>query len=173
MDPSSATPRALPVRPLSRDAFEPFGEVLDATGPHDDLTNGGAAQVFRDRANVDVTAQGGRVRINIVRTSPIRLPLKIEMMERHALGSQAFAPLGGADWLVVAAPPGLLDPSAIVTFRARGNQGINYRRGVWHHPLIALDRISDFLVIDRAGKGTNLDIERLAEPLMIESLTSG
>jgi ureidoglycolate lyase len=173
MDPSPGIPRVLQARPLSRSAFEPFGEVLDASGPHDDLANDGAAQVFRDRARVDVAAQGGRVRFNIVRTSPSRLPLKIEMMERHPLGSQAFAPLGGADWLVVAAPPGQLDPSAIVAFSARGNQGINYRRGVWHHPLIALDRISDFLVIDRAGEGTNLDIERLAEPLLIESLTRG
>jgi len=70
-------------------------------------------------------------------------------------------------------PPGALDPSAIVAFRARGNQGINYRRGVWHHPLIALDRTSDFLVVDRAGEGTNLDIERLAEPLLIGLLTTG
>ena len=173
MDPPPATPRALPTRPLSRSAFEPFGEVLDASGPHDDLTNGGAAQVFRDRANLDVAAEGGCVRVNIVRTSPARLPLTIEMMERHSLGSQAFAPLGGADWLVVAAPPGPLNPGAIVAFRVRGNQGINYRRGVWHHSLIALDRITDFLVIDRAGEGANLDIERLAEALVIELLTGG
>jgi ureidoglycolate lyase len=173
MNPSPATPRALATRLLSSSAFEPFGEVLDASGPCDDLANDGAAQVFRDRARVDVAAQGGRVRLNIVRASPCRLPLKIEMMERHPLGSQAFVPLGGADWLVVAAPPGQLDPGAIVAFGARGNQGINYRRGVWHHPLIALDRISDFVVIDRAGEGTNLDIERLAEPLLIEPLARG
>jgi ureidoglycolate lyase len=74
--------------------------------------------------------------------------------------------------LAVAAPPGRLDPGAIVAFRAARSQGINDRRGVWRHPLIALDRISDFLVIDRAGEGTNLDIERLAEPLMVESLTT-
>ena len=172
MDPSPGTLRVLRVRPLSRGAFEPFGEVLDASGPYDDLANGGAAQVFRDRASLDVAAQGGRARVNIIRTSPNRLPLMIEMMERHPLGSQAFVPLDCADWLVVAAPPGPLDPSGIVAFRAAGSQGINYGRGVWHHPLIALDRISDFLVIDRAGEGANLDIERIAEPLMIESLTT-
>lgn len=172
MDPSSATPRVLRARPLSRSTFKPFGDVLDASGPYDDLANGGAAQVFRDRATLDVAALGGRARMNIVRTAPIRLPLMIELMERHPLGSQMFAPLSGTDWLVVAAPPGPLDPGTIVAFRARGNQGINYRRGVWHHPLIALDRISDFLVVDRAGEGTNLDIERLAEPLLIESLAT-
>lgn len=171
MDPSKATSRALPTRPLSSSAFEPFGDVLDASGPYDDLTNNGAAQVFRDRANLDIAAEGGCVRVNIVRTSASQLPLRIEMMERHPLGSQAFAPLGGAEWLVVVAPPGPLDPSAIVAFRVQGNQGINYRRGVWHHPLIALDRTSDFLVIDRAGEGANLDIERITEALVIESLT--
>ena len=40
---------------------------------------------------------------------------------------------------------------------ARGGQGINYRRGTWHHPLIALDRVSDFLVIDRGGSDENCD----------------
>jgi ureidoglycolate lyase len=172
MHPSPGNSRILQVRPLSRDAFQPFGEVLDASGPYDDLANRGAAQVFRDRTSLDVAAQGGRARLNIIRTSPSRLPLTIEMMERHPLGSQAFAPLGGADWLVVAAPPGPLDSAAIVAFRAAGSQGINYRRGVWHHPLVALDRITDFLTIDRAGEGTNLDIERLDEPWLIESLTT-
>jgi len=170
MDRPQATPRVLRTRPLSRNAFEPFGEVLDASGPYDDLANGDAAQIFRDRATLDVAELGGRARVNIVRTAPTRLPLMLELMERHPLSSQAFAPLSNAGWLIIAAPPGPLDPAAIVAFHAAGDQGINYRRGVWHHPLIALDRISDFLVIDRAGEGTNLDIERLGEPLLIESL---
>jgi ureidoglycolate lyase len=28
---------------------------------------------------------------------------------------------------------------------------VNYAPGTWHHPLLALGRISDFLVIDRSG----------------------
>jgi ureidoglycolate lyase len=37
-------------------------------------------------------------------------------------------------------------------------QGVNYARGTWHHPLIALERPSQFLVIDRCGgSGSNLD----------------
>ena len=34
---------------------------------------------------------------------------------------------------------------------------VNYHAGTWHHPLLALDGISDFLVIDRAGPGNNCD----------------
>ena len=109
MDRPQATPRVLRARPLSRNAFEPFGEVLDASGPYDDLANGDAAQIFRDRATLDVAELGVRARINIVRTAPTRLPLMLEMMERHPLSSQAFAPLSSAGWLIIAAPPGSLD----------------------------------------------------------------
>ncbi|MGO6903908.1 ureidoglycolate lyase, partial [Rhizobium ruizarguesonis] len=42
-------------------------------------------------------------------------------------------------------------------FLARGDQGVNYRRNVWHHPLMALEQASDFLVVDRDGPGNNLE----------------
>jgi ureidoglycolate lyase len=42
-------------------------------------------------------------------------------------------------------------------FVARGFQGVSYARGVWHHPLIALHKASDFLVVDRSGPGNNCD----------------
>jgi ureidoglycolate lyase len=168
----SRQPNRLRVTRLTREGFRPFGDVLDASGTPDDLANGGAAQVFRNRAEVDVGAEGGRLSINVVRAAPTPLPLRIAVMERHPLSSQAFSPLAGEDWLVVVAPPGPLDADAIVAFRAGPDQGVNYRRGVWHHPLIALGLTSDFLVIDRVGEGANLEIERLAEPLLIDSLES-
>nr|WP_272212192.1 ureidoglycolate lyase [Marinicella sp. W31]MDC2878103.1 ureidoglycolate lyase [Marinicella sp. W31] len=34
---------------------------------------------------------------------------------------------------------------------------MNYRANVWHHPLMALGETSDFLVVDRAGPGDNLE----------------
>jgi len=40
--------------------------------------------------------------------------------------------------------------------------GVNYARGVWHHPLIALDAVADFLVIDRGGSEPNCDEAELA-----------
>jgi ureidoglycolate lyase len=162
--------RLLVPAPLTREAFRPFGDVLDASGEADDVANCGAAQVFRDRALADFEAEGGRTRFNIVRIAPKRLPLEIELVERHPLSSQLFSPLAGADWLVVVAPPGALDPEAIAAFRTRPNQAVRYRRGVWHYPLVALGRPGDFLVVDRWGEGANLDIQRLEAPLLISSL---
>ena len=162
--------RSLAVAPLTRAAFLPFGEVLDASGEPDDFANLGAAALFRDLAKPDFEAGGGRIRFNVVRTDPKRLPLRIELLERHPLSSQMFSPLGAPDWLVVVAPSGPLEPNAIRAFRVLPSQGVHYRPGVWHHPLIALNQPSDFLVIDREGEGANLDIETLTDPLVIVSL---
>ena len=81
-------------------------------------------------------------------------------MERHPLGSQAFVPLTqamDAQYLVVVAPAGEFSEKGVQAFLARGFQGVSYARGVWHHPLIALNRVSDFVIVDRAGEGNNCD----------------
>lgn len=159
----------MPVRRLTAEAFAPYGEVIDASGNPSYLANGGAAQVHRDIAALDLDAEG-RVCVSVVRTAPTALPLRIAVMERHPLGSQAFVPLGGSELLVVVAPAGDLDPSAIVAFHCSPSQGVNYRRGVWHHPLIALNRTSDFVIIDRQGEGENLELVAIEEPLVIDPL---
>jgi ureidoglycolate lyase len=46
---------------------------------------------------------------------------------------------------------------------------VNFRRGTWHHPLLALDAVSDFVVVDRAGSGHNCDEIALAQAWSIES----
>jgi ureidoglycolate lyase len=64
---------------------------------------------------------------------------------------------------VAVAPRGAFDPAAVRLFRASPDQGVNYRAGVWHHFLLALEAESDFLVVDRAGPGENLDEVELPE----------
>ena len=39
--------------------------------------------------------------------------------------------------------------------------------GVWHHPLLALDAVCDFIVIDRRGPGPNCDEVELDIPGII------
>jgi ureidoglycolate lyase len=80
------------------------------------------------------------------------------MLERHPLSSQLFMPLAGQPFLVVVAAAGEdPDAAAVRAFATNGRQGVNYRRGTWHHPLIAIGDAGEFLVIDRAGEGRNCD----------------
>ena len=69
---------------------------------------------------------------------------------------------------MVVAPPGELDPSAIVAFLAESDQGVNYHKGTWHHYSLALGGVSDFLVIDRIADDQNCDEVRLTGEDRIE-----
>lgn len=147
----------LPVEPLTRAAFRPFGDVIEAEGAGRFEINNGSTTRFHDLARVDVAAEGGHPLVNIFRARPLPMPLAIAMVEKHPLGSQAFIPLEAAPFLVVVAPPGgAVRPADLRAFLATGGQGVNYAPGVWHHPVIALGRRTDFLVIDRGGPGDNL-----------------
>ncbi|MGI9310166.1 MAG: ureidoglycolate lyase [bacterium] len=69
-------------------------------------------------------------------------------------------PLGAARFLVLvsaAVPP--LRASDLSLFITDGRQGVNLRRGVWHHFRIALESTHDFIVIDRAGNGNSEQTE--------------
>ena len=159
--------RRLVVSTLSAEGFAPYGEVLDASGAPTSFANNGTVEVHRDVARIDVAHDGGRACLSVVRAKGGTLPLRIEVMESHPLGSQAIAPLGAASMLVVVAPSGPLDLEHIAAFRASDHQGVSYRRGVWHHPLISLESDGDFLIVDRSGKGENLVLERLPQPIEV------
>ena len=148
--------------PLTGRDFAPFGEVIETRGAERRLINAGSTVRFHDLARVDVAAHGGYPLINLFRAQPLALPLTIGLLEQHPLGSQAFVPLKRARFLVVVAPgndaPGLAGLRAFIT---DGRQGVSYARGTWHHPVIALGRETDFLVVDRGGPGDNLAEARL------------
>jgi ureidoglycolate lyase len=155
---ATLTRTILEPQPLTRSAFAPFGEVIELEGARHYTINDGYAERYHDLARLDVTEAGGRPLLNIFRARPRALPLRIRMVERHPLSSQAFLPLASTPFLVVVAPPGRTpDASDVRAFATRGQQGINYARGVWHHPLIAFGRPADFLVIDRGGEEENCD----------------
>jgi ureidoglycolate lyase len=54
------------------------------------------------------------------------------------------------------------DRASVRAFVTNGRQGVNYHRGTWHHPLIALTA-GEFLVLDRGGPGANCDEFRFAD----------
>lgn len=157
--------KLLRLEPLTRHAFAPFGDVIEADdSAHHFAINGGNTERYHDLARLD-PGDGGCIILSIFRAQPRALPFPITMLERHPLGSQAFVPLSGRDYLVVvAAEPA---PSALRCFLARGTQGVNYAPGTWHHPLLALDETCDFLVLDRSGAGSNCDEIMFEEQIVI------
>jgi ureidoglycolate lyase len=150
--------RTIEAVPLTAAAFAPYGDVVEA-GDRFAIINAGTTRQYADLAKIEVDAQDGAARLSIYRVKPCTLPLVVRMLERHPLSSQLFAPLDGASFLVVVAAGGsdTIDPVAVRAFLSNGRQGVNYRRGTWHHPVIALDRETDFLVLDRGGSGRNCD----------------
>ena len=147
----------LDIEPLDAAAFAPFGEVIEAGAGVMRLINDGTTERHHALVAPEAAGEGARVIVNIFRGQPRRFPFDIGMMERHPLGSQSFSPLSGRPFLVVVSEDEGGRPGRPRVFLARADQGVNYRRNVWHHPLMALDAVSDFLVVDREGPGINLE----------------
>lgn len=146
--------RVLTPQPLTAAAFAPFGDLIAAQATPL-MINEGTTE--RHHALASVSVGDGEGIINIFRAQPRTLPMRITMMERHPLGSQAFLPADNTPYLVLVcegeAEP---DPSTLQLFVAQG-VGVNYRPNCWHHPLLALDKVCDFWVVDRRGDGNNLE----------------
>ena len=149
----------LTAEPLSRAAFTPFGDVIETAGSRSFEINDGFATRHHDLAQLDLLEAGGRPLLNIFHAKPWPQPIRIRLLERHPLSSQAFMPLGARPFLVVVAPPGETPaPGDIRAFLTNGRQGVNFHRGVWHHPLLVLGQDADFLVVDRGGEDENCDL---------------
>lgn len=163
-------PIELIAQPLTRQAFEPFGDVIEVSDTRRHYTiNSGATERYDALAVADAQGEGSRVVISIFRSLHAAvLPIPILSLERHPLGSQAFVPMAGTPFLVVVAPPGdQVDAREVRAFYSNGHQGVNYRRGAWHHSLLALQAGQDFLVVDRAGPDKNCDAVVLAESVTL------
>ena len=157
----SSEPVILRPEPLTAEAFAPFGQVIEADHDKSYLINEGTTRRFHDLAQVDVTDGEGEAILSIFRGTPRSLPIAITMMERHPLGSQAFVPMHPAHWLIVVAEGENPTAETCRAFLAAGNQGVQYAKNVWHHPLLVLEPTQDFLIVDRKGPrdhtGENLE----------------
>lgn len=158
---------------LTSEDFSAFGDVIEVNPSNKHFTiNDGFTERFHDLATVDTTENDGKTLINIFKSTPLPQPISIKMMERHPLSSQAFIPLGQQPYLVIVAPAGEFDINKLTVFIATSNQGVNYHKGTWHHYCLALNEISDFLVIDRGGKGDNCDVVTLDGRLVVAAQDS-
>eukprot|EP01137_Pigoraptor_chileana_P009672 Opistho-2@58271 len=142
--------RALKAVPLTDDNFRRYGQVISAKQSSVEA-NQGTAQRFNHVAQLE-NARGGPAKPNlcVFRSVPRQLPFEVKILERHYYSTQAFIPMMTAKshrYLVVVALNGRDDKpdlSTLGVFLASATQGINYNAGCWHHPMIALDNVTDF-----------------------------
>jgi len=162
-----ATTRTIAIEPLTREAFAPFGQVIETEGAHSYPINAGRTQRFHDLARVELGGVHARPLISIFRGQPYELPLELRMVERHPLGSQAFFPLSARPFLVIVAPDEAGTPGTPRAFLTGPGQGVNIAMNTWHGVLTPLEAESDFLVVDRGGEGDNLEEFHFPSPYRV------
>ena len=155
-------------QPLTRERFLPFGDVIESQATRRAVMNAARFERFDDLCDVDAGTDG-RVRVSVARCRiATGLPYRFDVVERHPLGSQAFIPLAHSRFVVVVAPPGeSVEPEDLRAFVTNGRQGVNYRPGTWHMPLIAFEAGQEFLVIDRGGDAPNCDEHTLDHSVLL------
>jgi ureidoglycolate lyase len=161
--------RALTTEPLSREAFAPFGQVIEMEGAHHYPINSGNCERYHDLARVELGGVHARPLISLLRSRHFTLPLDLKMVERHPLGSQAFYPLSQHPFLVVVATDESGTPGTPRAFVAAPGQGVNIAMNTWHGVLTPLDADADFLCVDRGGEGNNLEEHFFPAPWTIQA----
>ena len=124
----------LTVRRMTREAFAPFGMLIDSRGAREIDLGGGTPSL------TGATAE--------------RRPFRFEFMARHTRTMQAFAPLASSQAIICVAPPSSGDApevEKVLAFRVEGRLPYAYHKGTWHTPPFALGEWYSYLVIDRAG----------------------
>jgi len=159
----------LAIQPLTAEAFAPFGTVIAAPSGEGRPINGGSAQRFDLVDDLQLDAEGGRPMLALFRAHARRFPHEVAELERHALGSQAFVPLGMRRFVIVVARAGAAPTSAaeLSAFATDGLQGVVLAPGTWHHALLALDA-GDFVVLERRADALDCALCRLAAPVTVQ-----
>lgn len=157
--------------PITAERFAPFGDLIQAAAAAKAAMNDARFERFHDLAKVDVAEAGGRAAISIARcTIPTSFPYRFDVVERHPYGSQAFIPLARFPFIVVVAPAGeTVDCEDLRAFVTNGRQGVNYHKGVWHMPLIAMEAGQEFLIVDRAPATDNCEEIVLESRMTLEA----
>ena len=143
---------------INKQNFRKFGQIIDTSKKRYLRINNGYAKRYDNLGKIDTSTKKGKTIISIFSAKKRKFPMKVDMMEKHPLGSQAFVPMKETSFLVFVAPKGdKPNLEKIESFRIPKQTGINLNPGIWHFPLISTKDMN-FVVIDRKGKGNNLII---------------
>ncbi len=148
--------------PLTAAAFAPYGQVVQ----HD---RNGVLNVVANAFERDESATTPS--LNLLRIEQaVDMPLLVDKLERHPHSSQTFLTLEGGRSLVIvcdSAPDGTALPATLRAFVAEANQGVTYRRNVWHRavsPLVAPNEYAMTMMRHPAGSDTEIyNIRQLVE----------
>ena len=146
--------------PITKENFAKYGDMISTEDIKPLEINNGYAKRYDGIANLNTSSDNGETTISIFSALKRNFPMKIDMMEKHPLGSQAFIPMKETSFFTFVAPIGKRpDLKKIESFRIPKQTGINLNPGIWHFPLISTKNMN-FLVVDRKGKGKNLIIHK-------------
>jgi ureidoglycolate lyase len=124
----------LKVQPMTREAFAPFGVLIDSRG------------------SVEIDLGEGKP--SLTGATSERRPFKFDFMARHRRTMQVFSPLASSRSVIAVAPPNdeaAPDVDRIIAFLVDGRLPYAYHKGTWHTPPFPVNEWSSYLVVDRAG----------------------
>ena len=148
-------------KPITKENFKRFGDMITTKDIKPLEINDGYAKRYDGIANLNIKKDNGEATISIFSALKRSFPMRVDMMEKHPLGSQAFIPMKETIFLTFVAPEGdLPDLNKIESFIVPEGIGVNYNPGIWHFPLISTEDMN-FLVVDRLGGGNNLVLHDL------------
>jgi ureidoglycolate lyase len=158
-------PTMITAVPLTAEAFAPFGDVIAHRGDE-------PLQPYAD--TFEHAAEATRVTMSVLRVErAFQGPIEIGRLERHPYSAQTFIPLRGGRSLILvcaSAPEGQPLLSSVQAFVAGSDQGVTYRRNVWHRSVTALEAPSEYVVLMvQTGRGDDNVFHDLAAPLVVRA----
>jgi ureidoglycolate lyase len=124
----------LKVQPMTREAFAPFGVLIDSRGS----------------VEIDL----GKGVPSLTGATSERRPFRFDFMARHRLSMQVFSPLVSSRFVIAVAPPNAANApevERITAFLVDGRLPYAYHKGTWHTPPFPTGEWASYLVVDRAG----------------------
>ena len=89
---------------ISKENFSNYGDLISTNNIKPIDINDGYAKRFDNLANINTSKDQGKTIVSIFTALKRTFPIKINMMEKHPLGSQAFIPMKETTFLAFVAP---------------------------------------------------------------------
>lgn len=160
----------LEIRPLTSSEFAAYGDVIEFEGNESYPINNGMADRYHALARVELGGDDARAVVSLIASRKFDMPRRVDHLEYHPHGSQAFIPLDAGPFIVVVGAAGAApDVAELRAFVTNGKQGINYHAGTWHHVLLTPYAEMRFICVDRDSPDDNCvdyQISENAQPLL-------